>query len=132
MTTVKKLVSLSTAVMLVMLGAGTSLATTPATAKSKPVEARMVKHPSIQTVAGTLSAVNPASKTVEVTVPKGKADHLVVGATVTDQTIIKEGKAKKSLADLKVGEHVRMRFERVSSGDVAKTIVIKAEKHHRG
>lgn|SRR5574337_746534 len=129
MTTVKKIVGLSTAVMLVVLGAGTSLAATPATAKSKPAEARMMKHPAIQTVAGTLSAVNPNTKTVEVTVPKGKADHLIVGATVTAQTVIKEGKARKSLADLKVGERVRMKFERVSSGDVAKTIVITPERH---
>lgn len=129
MTTVKTLVGLSTAVMLVMLGTGTSLATTPVPAKSKPAETQTMKHSAIQTVAGTLSAVNPDTKTVEVTVPKGKADHLIVGATVTDQTVIKEGKTRKSLADLKVGEHVRMKFERVSSGDVAKMILIKAEKH---
>lgn len=129
MTHVKKLVGLSTALMLAALGAGTSLAAAPNTAKAKPAEARMMKHPAIQMVAGTLSAVNPDSKTVEVTAPKGKADHLIVGAMVTDRTVIKEGKTRKSLTDLKVGEHVRMKFERVSSGDAAKMIVITPEKH---
>lgn len=41
-----------------------------------------------------------------VAVPTGKADTLVVGAWVTDQTVIKEGRAAKRLADLKVGDRV--------------------------
>jgi ERCC4-type nuclease len=48
-----------------------------------------------------------------------------VGASVTDHTVIKEGKTKKRVADLKVGDHVWMKFERVSSGDIAPSIIIK-------
>jgi len=69
--------------------------------------------------------VVPNAKTLVVTVPKGETDALVVGAWVTDQTVIKEGKTKKRLEDLKVGAHVWMKFERVSDGDIAHVIVIK-------
>lgn len=130
MTHVRKLVGLSIAVMLVVWAAGTSLAAVPDTTKSKQAQTHKTEHSMIRAVYGTVSAVTPGTKTIEVTVPKGKSNHLVVGATVTDQTVIKEGKAKKSLADLKVGEHVRMKFERVRTGDVAKLIVIKTEKQH--
>ena len=125
MTHVKRLVGLSTALMLVVWTAGTSLAAGPDAAKSKPAKAQTMEHALAQTIYGTVSAVKPDTKTIEVTVPWGKPDRLIVGATVTE---IKEGKTRKSLADLKVGEHVRMTFERVSSGDVAKPIIIKLEK----
>ncbi|MDD5558967.1 hypothetical protein [Candidatus Methylomirabilis sp.] len=44
---------------------------------------------------------------------------------MTDQAVIKEGKTKQRLEGLKVGNHVWMRFERVSSGDIAQSIVVK-------
>jgi len=34
------------------------------------------------------------------------------------------------LTDLKVGDHVWMKFERASSGDIAREIVIKPAKTH--
>src|SRR5574337_1665772 len=101
MTHVKKLISLSIAVMLVAWAAGTSFAAVPDTTKSKQAQAHKTEHSMIQTVYGTVSAVKPGAKTVEVTVPWGKADRLIEGATVTQ---IQEGKTRKSLADLKVGE----------------------------
>src|SRR5574337_1053531 len=107
MTHAKKLIGLSTALILVGWTAGTSLAAVPAAAKSKPAEARMVKHTLVQTINGTVSAVKPGTKTVEVTVPWGRADRLIPGASITE---IREGKTSKSLADLKTGEHVRMTF----------------------
>lgn len=127
MTHIKRLVGLATTLMLVLLGAGTSLAAVPDDAQSKPAEARTTEHAVVQTVYGTVSAVKPDAKTVEVTVPWGKADRLIEGATVTR---IQEGKARTSLADLKVGEHVRMKFvEHVRSRNIAKPIIITLEKH---
>lgn len=129
MTHVKRLVGLSTALMLVGLTAGTSLAAVPDATKfhhATTHTTQKTEHTTIQTIYGTVSAVTPNAKTVEVTVPWGKADRLIVGATVTE---VKEGKTRESLADLKVGEHVRMKFaERVRSAEVAKPIIIKLEK----
>lgn len=126
MTHVKKLISLSIAVMLVVWAVGTSFAVVPDTTKSKQAQTHKTEHSMIRTVYGTVSAVQPGAKTVEVTVPWGQADRLIMGATITE---IKEGKTRKSPADLKVGEHVRMKFvERVRSGDIAKPIIIKLDK----
>lgn len=126
MTHEKKLVSLSTVLMLVVGAAGTTLAAVPDAAKSKPAEARTTERAVVQMVYGTVSAVTPDAKTVEVTVPWGKADRLIEGATVTR---IQEGKTRKGLTDLKTGEHVRMTFiEHVRSRHIAKPIIIKLEK----
>src|SRR5574337_1110009 len=99
MISVKKLVALSTVLMLVGWAAGTSIAGVAEAAKSNHAKIHKTEHPMIQTVYGTVSAVNPDTKTVEVTVPEGRTEHLVVGATVTDQTVIKEGKARKNWAN---------------------------------
>lgn len=125
MTHVKKLIGLSSAVMLVVWAAGTSFAAVPDTTKSKHTQPQKIQHSMIQTVYGTVSAVQPGVKTVEVTVPWGQTDRLTVGATIAE---IKEGKTRKSPADLKVGEHVRMKFEGINSDKIAKPIIIKLEK----
>jgi hypothetical protein len=131
MTHVRKLAIVTTAFVLTVWAAGLSMAADQAASKSQPAETRGLSKASkaaIHTVTGTVSAVQPDAKTVEVKVPRGKAETLLVGAMLNDQTVIKEGKTRKSLADLKVGDHVWMKFERGSSGDIAKTIVIKPEK----
>lgn len=127
MTYGKKLVGLSTTMMLVGWAAGTSLAAVPEATTFHHAKTQKTEHTVIQTIYGTVSAVQPAAKTVEVMVPWGKADRLIEGAAVNE---IKEGKTRKSLTDLKVGEHIRMKFvERVRSAAVAKPIIIKLEKH---
>jgi len=131
MTHLKKLVAVATALMLAVWLAGPSLAADQEAAKSKPAAAHQVEKPAVRTISGTVSAVEPEAKTFEVKVPRGKEEALIVGASVTDRTVIREGKTKKKLADLKVGDHVWMKFERASSGDVAKMIVIKPEKKRR-
>ncbi len=128
MTHLKTLATITTALMLAVWVAGPSLAADQEAAKSKPAAAHQVEKPGIHTISGTVSAVEPERGTVEVKAPRGKADALVVGASVTERTVIREGKTTKGLADFKVGEHVWMKFERASSGDVAKMIVIKPEK----
>lgn len=127
MTHPKKLIGLSTVLALAVFGAGTSLAATPNTAKAKFAQTRKTQFTIVQTVYGTVSAVTPGTKTVEVTLPWDKADRLIPGARVTE---IKEGKTSKSLADLKTGEHVRMKFvEHVRSHHVAQPIIISLEQH---
>lgn len=90
-----------------------------------PAETAQGEKAVIRTVSGTVTAVVPESNTLVVAVPKGETDTLVVGAWVTDQTVIKEGGNARRLTDLKVGDRVWMRFERVDSGDIAHVIVIK-------
>lgn len=129
MTHLKKLIGPSTVLALTVLGAGTSLAAVPDTAKSTSAQTSKTEYTIVQTVYGTVSAVTPGTRTVEVTMPWGKADRLIPGARVAE---IKEGKTSKSLAGLKTGEHVRMKFvEHVRSHHVAQPIIIPLE-HHRG
>jgi hypothetical protein len=94
-------------------------------ATSEAVEGAQGERPLIRIISGTVTAVVPDAKTLVVAVPRGETDALVVGAWVTDQTVIMEGKAKKGLEDLKVGDRVWMKFERVSDGDIAHVIVVK-------
>lgn len=94
-------------------------------ATSEAAESAQGETALVRTISGTVTAVVPDAKTLVVTVPKGETDALVVGAWVTDQTVLKEGKTKKRLEDLKVGDHVWIKFERVSSGDIARTILVK-------
>src|SRR5574337_1028766 len=94
-------------------------------ATSQAVESVRREPTVVRTISGTVTAVVPDAKTLVVTVPKGETDALVVGARVTDQTVMKEGTAKKRLEELNVGDRVWMKFERVSDGDIAQVIVIK-------
>ncbi len=80
-----------------------------------------------KTIAGTVIAFAPKSQTILVEGPREKGNSLIVDASVTDQTVIKEGDAERRPTDLKVGDHVWMKFERVRYADVAKVIIIKPE-----
>ncbi|MCZ7625263.1 MAG: hypothetical protein C3F12_03405 [Candidatus Methylomirabilota bacterium] len=121
----KPFITLTVTIALIALGkAGPSPAADRDTAAT-PTEAAQGETAMVRTVVGTVTAVVPESNTLVVAVPTGKTDTLVVGASVTDQTVIKEGRTTKRLADLKVGDRVWMQFERVESGDIARTIVIK-------
>lgn len=121
----KYLVTIATALVLIPFGVIPSLAAEEQVAASEATESTQGERPLIRAVSGTVTAVVPDAKTLVVTAPRGETDALVVGAWVTDQTIIKEGKAKKRLEDVNVGDRVWMKFERVSDGDIAHVIVIK-------
>lgn len=108
---VKYLATLTTALVLMAFGAAQpSLAAEEQAATSEAAESAQGARPLVRTISGTVTAVVPDAKTLLVTVPKGETDALVVGAWVTDQTVIKEGKAKKSLEDLRVGDRVWMKL----------------------
>ncbi|PWB77130.1 MAG: hypothetical protein C3F08_10420 [Candidatus Methylomirabilota bacterium] len=96
-------------------------------ATAQPPAAPPAAGTGMRTISGTVTAVVPEAKTLVVTAPQGK-DTLTVGVSVTEHTVIKEGKVKKRLDDVKVGDRVRIKFERVSSGDVAQSIVVTQSK----
>ncbi len=107
MTISSKLATVTTVILVVAWMAGLSLAAGWEVSKSKPAEAQQVQKAGVHAIFGTVTAVAPDARTLEVKAPQGKSDFLVVGASVTDQTIVREGKSKKSPADLKVGDHAR-------------------------
>lgn len=122
----KYLATLTAVVALTAFGDTTpSLAAEEEAATAQAAESSQGETALVRTISGTVTAVVPDAKTLVVTVPRGETDALVVGARVTDQTVIKEGKTKKHLEDLKVGVQVWMKFERVDSGDIAHVIVVK-------
>jgi len=74
-------------------------------------------------VRGEVTAVETAAKTLTVKAMRNKKAD-IVGAEVPDGVKITEGKAVKTLADIKVGDHVWMKYDRMSSRQVADEIRI--------
>ena len=130
MTRLRKLATVAAAIVLATWVAGPSVAAEQEAAEPKGAESRPAKQAVLHTIYGTVSAVEPGARTLEVKASRGKGEALVVGAKVTDHTLIREEKHSKNLADLKVGDHVWMKFQRVSTGDIARMIVIKSENRN--
>ncbi|MFI5342199.1 MAG: hypothetical protein ACHQ7N_20485 [Candidatus Methylomirabilales bacterium] len=108
------------------LGAGFALAssdTSKTTEATKPNASRMEKTSEMHRVRGEVTAVEPGAKTMVVKAMEGKK-ALDVGVDVTDRTIIRQGKANKTLGDLKVGDRVWMKYEKTSDKLVADYIRI--------
>ncbi len=127
MQTRKTILALAVAVPLV-LGAGMALAAAEGAkapegyraAATPPMSKAEVRH-----VRGEVTAVEPSASPMTLTM-KGKEgkEELTVGVDVTDKTIIREGKVRKSLADIKVGDRVWMKYERTDGKLVADYIRI--------
>ena len=79
--------------------------------KEAPVK---IKH-----VGGEVTAVDSKAGTLSV---KGKKEE--VSLTTDSKTIIRSGKEKKTLADVKVGDKVRVKYTVVDGKNVAKSIAI--------
>jgi len=108
------------------LGTGVALAsssTSKATEATKSSAGRMEKKSEVRSVRGEVTAVEPGAKTMVVKVMEGKK-ALDVGVDVTDKTIVREGKANKTLGDIKVGDRVWMKYEKTSDKLVADSIRI--------
>lgn len=98
------------------LGAGAVLASTETsktTEATKPSATQAEKKADIHRVRGEVTAVEPTAKTMVVKAMEGKKE-LTVGVDITDKTIIREGKASKTLGDVKVGDRVWMKYEKSS------------------
>jgi ribosomal protein S1 len=89
----------------------------------KPAETLKVTY-----VTGEVKAVDTVAKTITVVkkVVRGKEEETVV--TVDEKTTITKGKAKKMLADVKVGNNVTVKYTEVEGKNVAKSVAIKAAK----
>ena len=104
----KKLLAFVAAGSLI-LGTGLALAssgTSKATGATGSSASRMEKKSEVRRVRGEVTAVEPGAKTMVVKAMEGKK-ALDVGVDVTDKTIIREGKANKTLGDIKVGTHLK-------------------------
>lgn len=108
------------------LGGGVALASTEAAKApegSKAATTTATSKAVIHRVRGEVTAVEPGAKSLVVKAMRGKKE-LTVGVDVTDKTVIRRGKAHKTLADIKVGDRVWMKYERTSGKLVAEDIHI--------
>jgi hypothetical protein len=76
-----------------------------------------------RTVRGEVTAVESTAKTLSVKTMRNKKED-IIGVDVPDTVKITQGKAVKTLADIKVGDHVWMKYDRMSDKLVADTIHI--------
>jgi len=127
------------------LGAGVTLAATPATSnapatpgnqeakETKAVQqsekAQMTREKGKMETAvdrivrGEVTAVEPTAKTMTVKAMLGK-EPATVGVDVPDTAKIMQGKTTKTLSDIKVGDRVWMKYDRMSDKLVADQIHI--------
>lgn len=121
----KKLLAVVAAGVLT-LSAGLALASGDTSKKVEGTKASatsMEKKAGYHRVRGEVTAVEPGAKTMVVKAMEGKK-ALDVGVDVTDKTIIREGKATKTLDDIKVGDHVWMKYEKTNDKLVANFVRI--------
>ncbi len=76
-----------------------------------------------RTVRGQVAAVEATAKTLSVKTMRNKKEE-TVGVEVPDTVKITQGKAVKTLADIKVGDRVWMKYDRMSGKLVADQIRI--------
>ncbi|MBI5057435.1 MAG: hypothetical protein HZB61_12545 [Nitrospirae bacterium] len=86
--------------------------------KAAPAKKEAAKH--VQ-VTGEITAVDAAAKTLTV---KGKKGDVAI--SVDDKTKIMAGKDMKTLADLKTGEKVTVKYTEADGKNTAKSIDVKA------
>lgn len=116
-----------------LLGGQVALASTgaakPADESNAPA-ARAAQNSEIRQVRGDVVAVEPQASPMTLTLNtmEGK-QQLTVGVDVTDKTMIREGKAVKALGDIKVGDHVWLKYERSNDTLVADAIRILPATH---
>jgi hypothetical protein len=76
-----------------------------------------------RTVQGEVTAVETAAKTLSVKTMRNKKEE-IIGVEVPDTVKITQGKTAKTLSDIKVGERVWMKYDRMSDKLVADQIHI--------
>lgn len=94
------------------------------TEKKAEPEKEPEKKATVKQITGDVTAVDTTAKTVTV---KGKKAEVVVATD--EKTVINIDTDKKSLADVKVGDKVTIKYTEVNGKNVAKSITVKmAEK----
>jgi surface antigen len=132
----KKVVALIVSILFILSVTGLSFAVeekkpvTPAVEEKKPAapaEKKAVKKSSTKQVTGEVVAVDAIAMTLTV---KGKKGEVALSAD--DKTAVKMGKEKKALADVKVGDKVKVKYTVKDGKNVAKSIApvtAPAKKH---
>ncbi|MFQ5990445.1 MAG: hypothetical protein ACE5K9_11065, partial [Candidatus Methylomirabilales bacterium] len=72
---------------------------------------------------GTVAAVTVDSRTIVVEIPRG-TDSLTVGAEVLPDAILKADGQEIDLAEIQVGDQVRIEWSRSDQGVVAHKIIV--------
>ncbi len=104
-------------------------ATEPSKApEGKKATTPKASKPVFHRIRGEVTAVEPGARTMTVKTMQGKKE-LTVGVDITDKTVIRQGRAHKTLPDLKVGDRVWMRYERTNDKLVADYIRILRPQH---
>jgi hypothetical protein len=119
---VKKAIVIIVAVLFTFALASVSLAVEKKTEMAKPSEMPKVNH-----VIGKVKTVDTAAQTLTVAEKiKGKEKETVI--SVDNETSITMGKEKKTLADLKAGNDVLVKYTEVEGKNVAKSVAIRPVK----
>jgi Cu/Ag efflux protein CusF len=113
------------------LGAGLALAATTESKAPEPAKAPAVAAPVAPAKASgekEVTAVETTAKTLTIKTMRNKKED-IIGVDVPDTVKITQGKAPKTLADIKVGDHVWMKYDRMSDKLVADQIhILPAQK----
>lgn len=92
---------------------------------SKAVPSAVVeKHTEMNKLNGEIASIDRAKKMVTVKT-KRNGKEITVAAQLDDRTAIIDGRNSKSFADLKVGERVRMYYERQDNREMARNILVQ-------
>ena len=92
-----------------------------APAEKKEMKAEKAKKAVKKQVTGEVTAVDAAANTLTV---KGKKGDVML--STDDKTTVMEGKAKKTLADVKAGDKVTVHYSEADGKNVAHKVVMKA------
>jgi hypothetical protein len=87
----------------------------------------LAAEPAVRSVQGEVIAVT-VDDTPQIIVVKtviGTKKEMIVGATVESGTVITRGKNRVSLADVKVGEKVELKYIKNAEGLVAKSVRVR-------
>ncbi|HXX53499.1 MAG TPA: hypothetical protein VEI28_02905 [Thermodesulfovibrionales bacterium] len=120
----KKAIAIIVSVLFVLSVAGLSFAADKAApaAPAAPAEKAEKKAPAkVKQITGEVAAVDAKANTLTV---KGKKGDVMISAD--DKTAVKMGKEKKSLADVKMGDKVTVKYAEMDGKNVAKSIMVSA------
>ena len=120
------IISTVSGLALVLVSGSLALAASDETnPSSKAVPSAVVeKHTEMNKLNGEIASIDRAKKMVTVKTKRG-GKEITVAAQLDDRTAIMDGRNSKSFADLKVGERVRMYYERQDNRELARNILVQ-------
>jgi len=117
----KKAIAIIVSVLFVLSVAGLSFAAEQKAAPAPAEKAEKKAPAKVKQVTGEVAAVDAKANTLTV---KGKKGDVMVNTD--DKTSVKIGKDKKSLADVKMGDKVTVKYAEMDGKNVAKSIMVSA------